>query len=64
MIMSSFIHEINSDDYLPEAITKMGIGFKNVSDRIVLYFGKPYGIEIYSKLGIGTSVKIHIPVVK
>jgi two-component system sensor histidine kinase YesM len=38
-----------------------GYGIKNVDDRIKLTFGESYGVEIFSKLGIGTSVTIRIP---
>lgn len=41
-----------------------GVGVKNVHERIQLYFGKEYGLEIESKLEEGTNVKIWLPVVK
>ena len=37
------------------------IGLKNVHDQIRYYFGEPYGIEIDSKVGAGTTVTIRIP---
>jgi two-component system sensor histidine kinase YesM len=39
-----------------------GIGIKNVDDRIKLYYGKDYGLEIRSQVGTGTEVYIRIPV--
>ncbi len=38
-----------------------GIGLRNVSRRISLLFGKPYGITVYSFLGKGTSIQVRIP---
>jgi len=38
-----------------------GIGLKNVNERIQLYFGKNYGLEIYSEPDEGTTVRIHMP---
>lgn len=38
-----------------------GYGIKNVNDRIRLTYGGSYGIEMYSRPGIGTSVVIRIP---
>ncbi len=38
-----------------------GLGLKNVQDRIQLYFGEQYGIEIFSREGCYTKVLIHLP---
>ncbi len=38
-----------------------GIGLSNVHQRIQLYFGKQYGLEIESVLDEGTTVHIHLP---
>ena len=38
-----------------------GIGLKNVQDRIRMSFGNKYGLEISSKLGCFTKVRIRIP---
>lgn len=38
-----------------------GIGLKNVHERINLYFGKDYGLEIYSEPDEGTTIRIHMP---
>lgn len=38
-----------------------GIGLKNVQDRIKMNFGEKYGIEIASKLGCYTKIKVRIP---
>ncbi|WP_315069784.1 sensor histidine kinase [uncultured Clostridium sp.] len=38
-----------------------GIGLKNVNERIQLYFGKRYGLKIYSEPDEGTTIRIHMP---
>lgn len=40
-----------------------GIGLKNVHERVKLYFGKEYGLEIYSEPDEGTTISIHMPCV-
>jgi two-component system sensor histidine kinase YesM len=41
-----------------------GVGLKNVNERIKLFFGEQYGIEIDSILDVGTTVNIRIPIIK
>ncbi len=38
-----------------------GVGVKNVHERIRLHFGESYGLEIESKLEVGTTVTLWIP---
>lgn len=38
-----------------------GIGLRNVHQRIQLYFGEKYGLEIQSEPDEGTVVRIHLP---
>lgn len=38
------------------------IGMRNVNQRIKIYFGEPYGINIKSKINEGTTVSLCIPV--
>jgi len=40
---------------------KTGIGIRNVNNRIKIYFGEEYGIQIYSELDEGTRVTITMP---
>ncbi|MGG1555366.1 sensor histidine kinase [Paenibacillus ferrarius] len=50
-----------------EAMTERGshlLGLRNVHERIQTHFGKQYGLEVSSKLGEGTSVKVRIPIVE
>lgn len=39
----------------------MGIALPNVNQRIKLYFGEEYGLDIMSTQGIGTTVEIVLP---
>ena len=41
-----------------------GIGLKNVHERIKLYFGVEYGLEIYSEPDEGTIIRIHMPAIE
>lgn len=41
-----------------------GIGIRNVNERIKIYFGKEYGINIESILDVGTKVYIYLPLKK
>ncbi|WP_314588902.1 sensor histidine kinase [Paenibacillus terrigena] len=45
----------------PEGHMNAGYGVRNVDQRIKLQYGSPYGVSIYSRVGIGTSVQIRIP---
>jgi two-component system sensor histidine kinase YesM len=38
-----------------------GYGLRNVQERIRLYFGGDYGLTVESELGIGTTVRVVIP---
>ena len=38
-----------------------GIGVNNVNQRIKLYFGEEYGIQIESEPDEGTTIKVHLP---
>ncbi|MFC4812270.1 sensor histidine kinase [Paenibacillus sp. GCM10023250] len=41
-----------------------GYGIYNVHKRIQLAFGERYGVRVYSRLGIGTSVHIRMPMTR
>jgi two-component system, sensor histidine kinase YesM len=41
-----------------------GIGLKNIDERIKLYFGDSYGIQLFSELEAGTIVKLTLPLIK
>ena len=38
-----------------------GIGLNNVNERIKLYFGESYGLEVKSEINKGTTVSINLP---
>lgn len=38
-----------------------GYGLHNINERLVIYFGKEYGLDIRSKNGEGTEVRIVVP---
>ena len=44
--------------------TEKGFGLANVNERIRMYFGKEYGMKIYSEKGQGTKIELIIPVRK
>ncbi|WP_299093227.1 sensor histidine kinase [uncultured Metabacillus sp.] len=39
-----------------------GIGVRNVNERIKLLYGEDYGVHISSEIGVGTHIKIILPV--
>jgi two-component system sensor histidine kinase YesM len=41
-----------------------GIGVRNVHERIQLYYGNEYGLEIESEIDEGTIVKIWLPIIE
>ena len=41
-----------------------GYGIRNVDQRIKLHYGPEYGVTLFSRPGMGTTVKIIIPLVK
>lgn len=45
----------------PGESMSVGYGIRNVDQRIKLYYGQAYGVSIFSRLGIGTTVSIRIP---
>ncbi|WP_433941656.1 sensor histidine kinase [Paenibacillus lautus] len=51
------IHEI----FDPRDNSHTGCGIRNIDQRVKLHYGSEYGVSIFSKVGIGTSVQIRIP---
>lgn len=41
--------------------SETGYGIRNIHQRVQLQYGEEYGVSIYSRRGIGTSVDIRIP---
>ncbi len=54
----AFISKIFKGDFEPQGT---GIGINNINDRINLLLGSHYGIEIESKVNVGTKVHITLP---
>jgi two-component system, sensor histidine kinase YesM len=50
-----------ADIFQVQSHNKSGVGIKNVHERIKLYYGEKYGLEINSERGIGTVVDIWLP---
>lgn len=44
-----------------EGLQRVGYGIRNVHERIKLYYGKDFGVDIESEPGEGTRVHIRIP---
>jgi len=53
-----------NDNSSYENSNQRSFGINNVNERIKLYFGEEYGIEIESVWNVGTRVKIKIPIVR
>ncbi|PCL91457.1 cache domain-containing sensor histidine kinase [Paenibacillus lautus] len=45
----------------PRDNSHTGCGIRNIEQRVKLHYGSEYGVSIFSKVGIGTSVQIRIP---
>ncbi|MCJ8010436.1 sensor histidine kinase [Paenibacillus sp. KQZ6P-2] len=54
----------NLEKALKKTSNNSGYGINNVDERIKLTYGESYGVEIFSRLGIGTSVTVRIPKMK
>ncbi len=56
--------ELCEEILMRESSDRVGIGIKNVHDRIRIYFGETYGLKITSELDEGTKVEIRMPKVE
>ena len=62
-IPSEKLDKILKEESLPQPATKhTHLGVSNVNQRIKLFYGEEYGLDIESKVGEGTCVKLIIPV--
>ena len=57
--IQTFLEESESGDRDPQG--HVGIGMKNISDRIKLDYGDAYGLDFESYIGMGTIVKVRLP---
>lgn len=58
------VETLLEDNYYNKQSRFSGIGIKNVSERIKLFYGKQYGLQIFSELGLYTTVEIEIPILE
>lgn len=56
--------ETLTDQLMDHAIAPPGYGIRNVDERIKHQFGRSYGVSLFSRQGIGTTVSIVFPVFK
>lgn len=61
---SGLLEELQKKKHKNMHKKKDSIGMSNVSDRIRLNFGEAYGIELESAVGIGTTVRLKLPVLR
>lgn len=52
---------LNTRNHIINGTAGKNIGLKNTNDRIKLYFGDEYGIDIYSVYGKGTAIIFTLP---
>ncbi|MFC7681109.1 sensor histidine kinase [Paenibacillus sp. GCM10028914] len=55
---------MNRDIIGAQELRNAGYGVKNVDQRIKLHYGAEYGVILFSRPGIGTTVRIILPLVK
>ena len=51
---------LHSENVLEADAARVGIGLRNVNDRIRNYYGNGYGITVESSYGVYTRIEIHI----
>lgn len=54
-------HLLTDGNYERKRKRGSGIGLRNVDQRIKLYFGQDYGLQIKSEPDVGTKITIHLP---
>lgn len=59
--LTKIINELKEPGFLKKTGS---LGFKNINDRIKLYYGNAYGIQIESTLSKGTKVTVTLPVIQ
>jgi len=58
------VEQLLKDNHNNKRSRFSGIGIKNVNERIKLFYGRQYGLKIYSELGLYTTVEFEIPMLK
>jgi len=54
-----FLDKLSRGQIKPKGL---GIGLRNVDERVKMAFGKSYGVKIDSRINIGTTVTIYLPI--
>lgn len=57
------IDQVLHNSCSPSKMQLNGIGINNVNDRIKMQLGNDYGINIYSQIGVFTTVEIKLPII-
>ena len=52
--------DLNQEEVILEN-TREKIGLKNTHNRLILYYGEEYGLQVRSVPGKGTTVEIRVP---
>ena len=62
-INADALHELVREMHVsnPAIQSKKHIGLRNVNERIKLYFGEKYGLDVESELGVGTAITLKLP---
>ena len=55
---SDEVEKLQANQVKPKGL---GIGIKNIHERIQILCGPPYGLHFESEKGIGTCVTVHLP---
>lgn len=64
LLRKSIQVEVHKEDVQPSIEKEGGYGLKNVNERIKIYFGDEYGIQVDSQKGKGTVVRVVLPKVE
>ena len=51
---------LHTENALETDASQVGIGLRNVNDRIRSYYGSSYGITVESSYGVYTRIEIHL----
>lgn len=57
-MQKSYLQQIEKGNYKPKG---MGIGLRNINERVKMLFGEEFGLTIESEIGNGTKVSITLP---
>ncbi len=61
--LNRLLESLDAREETPVGMTRQGLGVRNVHERIKLYFGKEYGLQVSSRPGQGTRITCFLPLV-